>query len=424
MLKIHIHPKRLFIAILILAIVYCSGSGLSNCIQLQGPVRIISIIMLTLYFLNRKKCKVTSDALKNYVPFWILFFAAFLSLVFNFSMRGISLWMYFFETIVFAALCTGLSDSKRILAVFVKGIKFFSVISLIGYFAFQLPGIKPNFLPVLAKSGDPSITYFTAGVYNIWIQEFSRNCGPFWEPSIFAAYLVLAMCINLVLDDEYRLGFGGMFLLVVTLLTTKSTGGYIMGIMAFGFYLVKNKQYNPVVYLIVLLILIMLPFFSDYIIYKLMQYDEVMFSKLFNFSESGTSLTRLFSMRINYHIFLDHPIFGIGLGEAGEAYLKYRRAYAPLGLAPAQTSTSMLFMAAFGIPGFYYTYAWMKSVFVQKLYPMQKILFCAIILFILNQTPHTNFLLSYIILFALLKPDYYTETGKGELYKDANEKEV
>ena len=54
--------------------------------------------------------------------------------------------------------------------------------------------------------------------------------------------------------------------------------------------------------------------------------------------------------------------------------------------------------------GIYYTVAWLKVVLDAKfLNGVQKTLFAITIFFIVNQTPHTNFILTYFLLFVFLK---------------------
>ena len=84
----------------------------------------------------------------------------------------------------------------------------------------------------------------------------------------------------------------------------------------------------------------------------------------------------------------------------------------------AQTSTTFLMLAAFGVFGIYYTVAWLKVVFDAKfLNGVQKILFAISVFFIVNQTPHTIFILTYFLLFVFLKKDEKNEMIQQQLIR-------
>lgn len=55
-----------------------------------------------------------------------------------------------------------------------------------------------------------------------------RNSGVFWEPGAFAGFLILAMLMLLHSGENHKRARAKMLILVVTLLTTRSTTGYIL----------------------------------------------------------------------------------------------------------------------------------------------------------------------------------------------------
>ena len=70
-----------------------------------------------------------------------------------------------------------------------------------------------------------------------------RNCGPFWEPGAFQGFVNLAIIIELlgnkVRDKKWNLR---MSIFVVTIITTYSTGGYIVLALNFIYYLISDKE--------------------------------------------------------------------------------------------------------------------------------------------------------------------------------------
>lgn len=62
-------------------------------------------------------------------------------------------------------------------------------------------------------------------IYNCF---FGRNAGPFWEPGAFQGFLLIAIFFLLSYKELFRHRFMIMIILLITLLTTQSTTGYIV----------------------------------------------------------------------------------------------------------------------------------------------------------------------------------------------------
>ena len=67
-------------------------------------------------------------------------------------------------------------------------------------------------------------------LYNINSEELAlRNCGPFWEPGAYQGFLNLAITLliltNNIRDKKFWINIA---ILIVTIITTFSTGGYIV----------------------------------------------------------------------------------------------------------------------------------------------------------------------------------------------------
>ena len=78
-----------------------------------------------------------------------------------------------------------------------------------------------------AKHEGGGLNIIIYNFYEQWYSQligFRRNCGPFWEPGMFAVYLNLALFINVALLDNKR---SVNIILGIALFTTFSTGGYV-----------------------------------------------------------------------------------------------------------------------------------------------------------------------------------------------------
>ena len=61
------------------------------------------------------------------------------------------------------------------------------------------------------------------------IVGFLRNCGPFWEPGMYAVFLNIALAFNLFIYKSSNKWINRVLLL--SLATTFSTGGYVVGLL-------------------------------------------------------------------------------------------------------------------------------------------------------------------------------------------------
>lgn len=97
-----------------------------------------------------------------------------------------------------------------------------------------------------------------------------RNSGPFWEPGAFQGYIWIAVLLLLFNVDEERIKHRKFVfaLLIITLLTTQSTTGYVLLVLAFVLFnkrilqLLEIKSMNTKTTVIILVFLIGLVFLS------------------------------------------------------------------------------------------------------------------------------------------------------------------
>lgn len=172
-----------------------------------------------------------------------------------------------------------------------------------------------------------------------WLGNLDRNCGMFWEPGVFQAHLSLA--ILFLVENYKRSNLKYIALLVITMITTKSTAGYINLLLIFMILLrkyIKNstnikKQFYMPFLLIMVLVVFYIIYFSPTIQQK------------FNMTNSSF-IIRSSDLRNSLDILRTYPIFGTGYYSSRAAFEQYVRNI-------INNSSALLFMAyLLGIPIF------------------------------------------------------------------------
>lgn len=79
--------------------------------------------------------------------------------------------------------------------------------------------------PFSVSTGDLNLITVGLHTYN-FTEGATRNSGMFWEPGAFAGYLTLALLFFTISKDRRQVSVLGLAIIVVALLTTRSTIGY------------------------------------------------------------------------------------------------------------------------------------------------------------------------------------------------------
>lgn len=115
---------------------------------------------------------------------------------------------------------------------------FLSVISLFFYFAMVIFHFVPH--TPLSTSMYPGNVFF-------WVVRggeviLQRNCGPYWEPGAFGGYLVFTLLLFFSeLGKLWKSHRREMIIILITILTTRSTQAYVALFMLFALYYFKEK---------------------------------------------------------------------------------------------------------------------------------------------------------------------------------------
>lgn len=131
--------------------------------------------------------------------------------------------------------------------------------------------------------------------------SFFRNCGPFWEPGMFAVFIDIALYVNVFLLHGKRFV---NIILIVALLTTMSTGGYTGGMFILSAYAIlerKNALFS--------IVSVIMFFVLTYFFFKTDFLGDKLFYQIKNTS-FGDDTSRFGALKTHLKMFIDNPFWG------------------------------------------------------------------------------------------------------------------
>lgn len=187
---------------------------------------------------------------------------------------------------------------------FFKVVADLSVISLIFYLIVNI--MKVN-LPYIDLGFDHGSYIIYTAIFN---HDLIRNCGMFWEPGAFAGILTLCLALNFNNlryywnNHRYRLMF-----IILALITSQSTTGYLVGFIIFLFIFINGKNFFivPLFFIVVIYIYQTNDFLSDKI------RGQLEFAQDQDIGEFSN--TRFGSAIFDWHYIQKHPLIGNGFDE-------------------------------------------------------------------------------------------------------------
>ncbi len=215
-------------------------------------------------------------------------------------------------------LCTGLFFTK---VVDVHGFmtRYINVMFFISVYAvsFHILGlINHSIIEIFPTVVNSANVHF----YNLFIStwpnysDIIRLFGPFREPGVYQMFVNLALLFCFVVEKE--LDIKKIFVFVVAIILTYSTTGYIVMAFILVFLVTLNKKKTKFqrrqLYLIEGLVVIGILYLAIYT--DLLTSEGIIFDKFEN-TQRSTTVSRIGSIVCNVQIFLQDPIFGVGLNE-------------------------------------------------------------------------------------------------------------
>ena len=236
---------------------------------------------------------------------------------------------------------------ERFVAIFVKGVYYISVISLVLYLLclntsirdFLINTITPYFTSlnvetaVFEGGGKNFIIYnFVSGGEVLESTGLLRNCGPFWEPGMFAVFLNIALFLHNVIEKQ-NLKWCNL-VLISALVTTFSAGGFVAGLFVLLSYAVATSKKN---YFISIIGIVLFVFLSQYVM-KLEYVGEKVVDQIEN-TEEGSDISRFGAFLTQLSMIENSPILG---GEKLSDYVIDKRG--------TLASGTLLPIVTYGIP--------------------------------------------------------------------------
>lgn len=381
--------------IVIVAICYNSCSALSTIEVTSGfgmPLALLACITLL-------RLPTVSDNSKVMFVGLVIFIApVVLSAAANPSYLNLMDSIQLVSIILLAYLCVCKLGALRFSRLFIDIMCVTSAGSILLFFLLNIIGVD---LPLPVLENVNGVHYKTILVASQFVEPYiaeSYSMGFFWEGGIFASYLMLAIIAEFLIKakpSKVRLA-----LLVVALLSTRSTAGYLLLPMAISVgILQRGGKTRYAIASLLILFSILLAINLDSIVSELVVLNPEMFGKLID-SDAVTRLSRLQSPMACWTLFTEKPVFGFGYGDAFNAY---SRLIASSATIDSLTSTSGFQLVAFGFGGFLMwgctAYSVLGSRFIA---PLSRILLAVFIFIVINKEPHTASALTYALLFALL----------------------
>lgn len=201
---------------------------------------------------------------------------------------------------------------------YINIIYFFAVISLIFYAISTFSPAFYNWTSTLPTQYhlDPNPELKKGFIIYTWepaqLQGFLRNPGPFWEPSVYSNYLILALVFNII--NTGVLAEKKNFVFIAAMITTLSTGGYVaLFILLFSYStFVPKIHFGYRLILIPFLVLTIYVSYSEFVF--LGSKIEAQWEHQTSVEAEGTQTSgRFMGAKKSLIAFSRHPIAGRGL---------------------------------------------------------------------------------------------------------------
>ncbi len=213
-----------------------------------------------------------------------------------------------------SALLTIHYDFDEYAEAFSKVMVFFGVMALVlEVIGYTLPSVAYGLPRIVNTANNEITTIGFAGFLTAYLStKIIRTFGIFWEPGVFHMYLNLALMFELFYKK--RISWRNVIILLVSVLITLSTTGYIVSawILVVYFCLERKKSLTRknMIIISVIFVGLMVAFFAMDFTFV----GESVFGKLSN-QEDGSWIARAASVFVNLDIFFDHPVFGVGMNQ-------------------------------------------------------------------------------------------------------------
>ena len=328
------------------------------------------------------------------------FFLASVVMIFSTAIGHLEITSQFYWK-QFCVILIAFSVAKRyglqkIVRSFVSAMFIISVLSIVGYILLNTTSL----LDSLPHAVNVNYKEYAIGVFfNYLIDIPQRNCGIFWEPGIFATYLILALSLEIIYPSSAAKHYWRYVVFFAAIVTTTSTAGYAMFLACVFLFFVRITERSEAPLLIRFfptLAFILALFFVlnlDTIIQASPLVNYHIFEKLL--SDNLVDASRILVVPHNIQLFLREPIFGAGIKTVSDNLIPN-----------ADVSSITYMMSIFGLLGLVLPIGFFRGIFFRKEIGFYaKLTLFAIIIAILSKEPHHNMPFTWCLFFAFLEQE-------------------
>ncbi len=333
-------------------------------------------------------------------PQWAIFFLVLMTIftmVVHLEFSRLFYWR--FLCVIFAAYyLTQLYSFDQISNLFTKIMVIVTLISFVGYFLANNTTAL-NVLPRFLNSNDKE---FAIGiVFNFLTGIPERNCGIFWEPGIFATYLILAIVFEIFAikrePNAKKKKIIHIIIFTIGVFTANSTAGFLLITLCLLLLFVSgrsSRKMRPLANLLSITVFTLFLVFLvnlDAIIMTTSLAENEYIVKLL--SSNVESSSRILAMQDNLGVFFNNFLCGAGIEKVSEIQIPF-----------ADISTPTYILSIFGVLGLTYIGCIAKGVFQQKnINIYSKLVLFVTIIAVISKEPHLEMPFTWILIFSLLK---------------------
>jgi hypothetical protein len=325
-----------------------------------------------------------------------------ISFLINHNINGFNSLIKLLVILSFAFLYCSVYSVKDSVKSFLDIFYVLALISLIIYFSVNILNVN---IPSLEITNSNDIKYHYLGFYSYFdgFMKF-RNNSIFWEPGIFASFIIFSLYLELYFYNNKRLC--RVFIFCICLITTLSSAGIILFLFYLLSIVIKTKVNIKFILLSVVGLLlmfgvinVMLDIINSYGIDPMRSIN-----KLLNPIE--TEAHRLESPFNLFNIFSLHPFFGLGFDGAMYEYSKSSKI--------SLTSTSLFYTASYGILSIVFFLPFLMFLFINKIKFLEGVILFLVYFFIINKELHFYFISHYLIMFYIFSSFIYKKSIQNE----------
>ena len=398
--EVGIKPKW-SLAVVISSVIIMLNSGYALTVGNVRAIPIISAVFLAALFMSYSSSKTVRkrDFGLTEKIILLLIFSIVLAFVINVDNAAYREYMRIGTIIGCAFFLSKIITLDEFVYYFTRLMRLVTFISLI---LFEL--LKSGFITLPVINNEYGFGYYTAYIFSARANtEVLRNSAVFWEAGLFAAFIMLALIIEIILAQKSKTKLLVYAMYFYALISAGSTAAYLYIIFAV-LIMISNKVdrfWNTALFLVAITGLFYFFFNYDQVINNLAESNPAVFGKLV---QENTSLTdRLNNPIADFLVCWNKP-FGVGVGNV----TRYAQFYAfqRFGVElSSRTSTLTYFFAAFGfLGGAVYNYAWIKGISgMEKVKWLTKLAVVIAIIALASASPLSVNMTFWLFIFILLK---------------------